>query len=72
MGYYRVQILIGRVRASVFFTLAILAAFRMALGAELPYVVDNTGKALVPVITAHDHCAWPNLTMHQPKVTTWK
>lgn len=56
----------------MFFTLAILAAFRMALGAELPYVVDNTGKALVPVITAHDHCAWPNLTMHQPKVTTWK
>lgn len=63
MEYSRTRILIGRVRASVFFTLAILVAFRMASGSDLPYAVDNTGKAPVPVVTAHDHCAWPNLTM---------
>jgi len=25
--------------------------------------VDRDGKPPIPVITAHDHCAWPNLTM---------
>lgn len=29
----------------------------------LPRAVDRDGKALVPVITAPDHCAWPNLKL---------
>lgn len=63
MEYSRVQMLLGRVGASVFFVLAMLSVVRMAMGSELPYAVDKSGKKPVPVITARDHCAWPNLTL---------
>lgn len=32
-------------------------------GAEMPRAVDREGKPPVPVITAHGHCAWPNLKL---------
>ena len=32
-----------------------------AKGAGLARAVDRNGKPPVPIITAHDHCAWPNL-----------
>jgi hypothetical protein len=32
-------------------------------GAELPRAVDRDGNPPVPIITAHDHCAWPNLKL---------
>jgi len=31
--------------------------------ADLPFAVNQDGKKPVPVITAHGHCAWPNLTL---------
>lgn len=31
--------------------------------AELPRAVDRDGNPPTPVITAHDHCAWPNLKL---------
>jgi len=28
---------------------------------EMPYAVDRDGRWPVPVITAREHCTWPNL-----------
>lgn len=41
----------------------LLAPLAVASGSDLPWAVDSSGKKPVPVITAHDHCAWPNLTI---------
>lgn len=34
-----------------------------ASAADLPRAVDRDGRHPVPVITAHGHCAWPNLKL---------
>ena len=43
-----------------------LSAFLLApLAArpEIPYAVDRSGQRPVPLMTARDHCAWPNLKL---------
>ena len=41
----------------------LLTSAAEAGGHTVARAVDRDGKPPVPVITAHDHCAWPNLTM---------
>jgi hypothetical protein len=46
-----------------FLVLAALLLAPLAARAEISYAVDRSGQRPVPVITARDHCAWPNLKL---------